>query len=69
MIIYAFTLVKVKIDMVIYYNSHINLIVTNRIFFLKLKFWLYFCYFLSIKWKLLTMCYSHINGQIQKQKL
>ena len=60
-------LAEVIIDMVVWYHSLPDSIVTNRGSFFTSKFWSLLCYFLGVKWRLSTAFYPQMDGQIERQ--
>lgn len=66
-IIDASNLVKVIVNMIVWYYSFSNLIINNRSFVFKLKFWLPLCYFLGINQKISTTFHLQINSQTKRE--
>ena len=58
---------KVIIDVIIRHYDLLNSIVTNWELFLTLKFWLFLCYFLGIKYRLFIAFYMQTDGYTKKQ--
>ena len=61
------SLVKLIINIMMRYHGLLNSIITNWRLLFTLKFWLLLYYFLDIKWRLLTIFYPQIDGQIKRQ--
>ena len=58
---------EVIIDVVIWHNSLLDSIVTNKCSLFTSKFWLSLCYFLDIKCYLSTAFYPQTDGQVKWQ--
>ena len=60
-------LVKLIIDLVIFYHGLPNSIVTDQDLLFTLKFWSLLCYFFDIKKRLSTAFYLRTDGQTKCQ--
>ena len=60
-------LVEVIINVVIWHHGLPDSIMTDRGSLFTSKFWSSLCYFLRVKWRLLTVFYPQIDGQIKRQ--
>ena len=60
-------LAEVIIDVVVWYHSLSDLIVTDRSSFFTSKFWSSLCYFLGVKRKLSTAFHPQTDGQTERQ--
>ena len=60
-------LVKVIIDVIVYYHGFLNLIIIDWSSLFILKFWSLICYFFDIKRGLFIIFYLQINGQTKRQ--
>ena len=61
------SLAKIIINVIVQYNSLLDLIVTDWSLLFISKFWLLLCYFLSIKRRLSTAFHPQINNQTERQ--
>ena len=60
-------LTKVIIDMVVWYHSLPDLIMTNKSSLFTSKFWSSLCYFLGVKWRLSTVFDPQTDDQTKRQ--
>ena len=60
-------LAEVILDVVVWHHGLTNSIVFDRGSLFTSKFWLLFCYFFGIKWRLSTTFYPQTNGQTKHQ--
>ena len=65
--IYAPSLAKVIINMVVCHHGVPESIVTDQSLLFIFKFWSLLCYFLGIKKKICTTFYPQTDGQIKRQ--
>ena len=63
----ALSLAEVIINLVVRYHELPDSIVTDRGSLFTSKFWSLLCYFLGIKWRLLTAFHPQTDGQTEKQ--
>ena len=60
-------LAEILLDIIVWYYSLSDLIVSNKSLLFISKFWLLLYYFFGIKHRFLTAFYPQINGQTKQQ--
>ena len=60
-------LAEVILNVIVWHHGLPNSIVSNRGLLFTFKFWLLFCYFLSVKRRLSTAFYSQTDSQTKRQ--
>lgn len=63
----ASALAQVIIDIVLRHHDLVNLIITDQCSVFTSKFWLFLCHLLKIIWKISTIFYTQIHGQIERE--